>query len=191
MVAAVAAFGIARGAAVRASAAGPSPGGELGARAWAAKWEIALPVLDRRADALRASDGGRGGGGERRLRRCWSGSLCTATSPGARLPTFCAECTLMVGGVLLILGVALGLTSYLVDAQVPMHLLDWAQAHLDSKWVFPAGAEPAAARGRLPDGHLLGDRGRRAADRCRSGSPSASTRSTSGSSSSPTWSSAS
>ena len=43
---------------------------------------------------------------------------------------------LVVGGVLLILGVALGLTSYLVDAQVPMHLLEWAQAHIDSKWVF-------------------------------------------------------
>ncbi len=43
---------------------------------------------------------------------------------------------LVVGGVLLILGVALGLTSYLVDAQVPMHLLDWAQAHIGSKWVF-------------------------------------------------------
>ena len=53
-----------------------------------------------------------------------------------RLPHVLRECVLVVGGVLLILGVALGLTSYLVDAQVPMHLLEWAQAHIGSKWVF-------------------------------------------------------
>ena len=41
--------------------------------------------------------------------------------------------------MLLILGVALGLTSYLVDAEVPMHLLAWAQENIHSQWVFLLG----------------------------------------------------
>jgi TRAP-type C4-dicarboxylate transport system permease large subunit len=46
------------------------------------------------------------------------------------------DATVMIGGVLIILCAALGLTSWLVDAQVPLHLLDWAQANLDSKLTF-------------------------------------------------------
>ena len=42
----------------------------------------------------------------------------------------------LVGGVLLIMGVAMGLTSYLVDAQVPSRALHWVQTHIDSKFVF-------------------------------------------------------
>jgi tripartite ATP-independent transporter DctM subunit len=53
-----------------------------------------------------------------------------------QLPRVLVECTTLLGGVLVILGVAMGLTSYLVDAQVPLHLLAWAQEHLASKWVF-------------------------------------------------------
>jgi TRAP-type C4-dicarboxylate transport system permease large subunit len=30
----------------------------------------------------------------------------------------------------------MGLTSYLVDAQVPMHAATWATEHLQSRWVF-------------------------------------------------------
>ena len=46
---------------------------------------------------------------------------------------------LLVGGVLVILGVAVGLTSYLVDAQVPTHMLDWTREHVHSKYVFLLG----------------------------------------------------
>ena len=46
------------------------------------------------------------------------------------------EASVLVGGVLIILCAALGLTSWLVDAQVPLRLLDWAQANLDSKLAF-------------------------------------------------------
>jgi tripartite ATP-independent transporter DctM subunit len=46
------------------------------------------------------------------------------------------KCAILVGGVLIILGVAMGLTSYLVDAQVPMAATAWAEEHLQSKWVF-------------------------------------------------------
>jgi tripartite ATP-independent transporter DctM subunit len=47
-----------------------------------------------------------------------------------------SECGTLIGGVLIILGVAMGLTSYLVDAQVPLHLLDWVKENISSKFVF-------------------------------------------------------
>jgi TRAP-type C4-dicarboxylate transport system permease large subunit len=46
------------------------------------------------------------------------------------------ECGLLIGGVLLILGVALGLANYLVDAQIPERAADWVKAHIDSRLVF-------------------------------------------------------
>jgi len=46
------------------------------------------------------------------------------------------ECAVLVGGVLIILGVAMGFTSYVVDAEIPAQLLDWAKVHVESKWVF-------------------------------------------------------
>jgi TRAP-type C4-dicarboxylate transport system permease large subunit len=49
------------------------------------------------------------------------------------------ECGLLVGGVLLILGVALGFTYYLVDAQIPDQAVAWATATIHSKWVFLLG----------------------------------------------------
>lgn len=52
------------------------------------------------------------------------------------LPRVMTECGLLVGGVLLILGVALGFTNYLVDAQVPAQAVDWVTATIHSKWTF-------------------------------------------------------
>jgi C4-dicarboxylate transporter, DctM subunit len=46
------------------------------------------------------------------------------------------ECGLLVGGILLILGVALALTNYLVDAQIPALAVEWVQTHIRSPWVF-------------------------------------------------------
>ncbi|BCE03328.1 TRAP transporter large permease [Marinicellulosiphila megalodicopiae] len=42
----------------------------------------------------------------------------------------------MVGGILLILAVALVFSAYLIDAQIPSMLLSWIQEHVDSKWQF-------------------------------------------------------
>jgi C4-dicarboxylate transporter DctM subunit len=52
------------------------------------------------------------------------------------LPRVVAECGLMVGGILLVLGVALGLTNYLVDAQLPERLVAWATHAIDSRAGF-------------------------------------------------------
>lgn len=48
----------------------------------------------------------------------------------------CVECASVVGGILLILGVALGFTNYLVDAEIPSSIVDWVQAHIHSKVLF-------------------------------------------------------
>jgi C4-dicarboxylate transporter, DctM subunit len=52
------------------------------------------------------------------------------------VPRVAAECGLLVGGILLVLGVALGLTNFLADAQVPERLVDWVSSKVESKWVF-------------------------------------------------------
>ena len=52
------------------------------------------------------------------------------------MPRVMTECGLLVGAILLILGVALGFTGYLIDAQVPAFLIAWVQGAVHSKWVF-------------------------------------------------------
>ena len=53
-----------------------------------------------------------------------------------RLLEVFAGCGALVGGVLLILGVALGLTNYLVDIQWPDHAVAWATGAIHSRWLF-------------------------------------------------------
>ncbi len=58
-------------------------------------------------------------------------STCAAIS----LRVF-VECVLVIGGVLVILGVAVGLTNYLVGVQLPAKLVSWVQAHIESRLAF-------------------------------------------------------
>ena len=52
------------------------------------------------------------------------------------VPRIMAECSLLVGGVLIILGVALGFTNFLIDAEIPDQLVDWVTRSLESRWTF-------------------------------------------------------
>ncbi len=52
------------------------------------------------------------------------------------VPRVMAECGLLVGGILLILGVALGFTNFLVDAQIPDRLTEHATRAISSPFVF-------------------------------------------------------
>jgi tripartite ATP-independent transporter DctM subunit len=54
-------------------------------------------------------------------------------------PRVLTEAGMLIGGILLILGVALGLTNYLIDAQVPDALAAWAAVHVQSRWMFLLG----------------------------------------------------
>ena len=47
-----------------------------------------------------------------------------------------SQCAQIIGGVMLILGMALGLTNYLVDAGIPDLATEWVQSVTQNKWVF-------------------------------------------------------
>ena len=51
-------------------------------------------------------------------------------------PRVAREAMLLVGAILVILGVALALTNWLIDGEVPQKLFETLRAHLDSKIVF-------------------------------------------------------
>lgn len=54
----------------------------------------------------------------------------------SQIPTFMWESMVMVGGILLILGVSLVFTNFLIDAEIPMKLFGFIQAHIADRIVF-------------------------------------------------------
>jgi tripartite ATP-independent transporter DctM subunit len=109
---------------------------ELRLAAWSAKWELLMPVVA--------------------ITSLFSG-LATPVEAAALtagyafvvetiiyrdlhivrdVPRVMAEAGMLVGGVLLILGVALGLTNYLAFAEVPARAVDWVTSTVHSKIVF-------------------------------------------------------
>jgi len=52
------------------------------------------------------------------------------------IPKIIIDCATLVGGVLIILGFAMGFTGYLVDAQVPLKILQFVKTSIDSPIVF-------------------------------------------------------
>jgi len=109
---------------------------EAGAALWDAKWELLMPVVvvvalfsglatSVEAAALSAAYG------------LFTQSVVHRDVSIRRdLLRVLAECVGLIGGVLVILGVAVGLTSWLVGAQVPMHLVEFTRAHIASRTVF-------------------------------------------------------
>ena len=53
-----------------------------------------------------------------------------------QLPTIMRDSMVLVGGVLIILGVSLASTNYLIDTEVPTRLFDYIREHIDSKLTF-------------------------------------------------------
>jgi tripartite ATP-independent transporter DctM subunit len=52
------------------------------------------------------------------------------------LPDLMQRSMVLVGGVLIILAAAMGLTSYLIDAEIPVRLLDFLQTRIESRLIF-------------------------------------------------------
>ncbi|MBI1722935.1 MAG: TRAP transporter large permease subunit [Gemmatimonadetes bacterium] len=103
---------------------------------WDAKWELLIPVV-----ALGALFSG--------LATPVQAAALTAfyafvvetfvyqdLRPFGDSPRVMAESGVLVGGVLLILGVALGFTNYLAFAEIPARAVDWVTATVHSKWAF-------------------------------------------------------
>jgi tripartite ATP-independent transporter DctM subunit len=53
-----------------------------------------------------------------------------------QLPEIMKKSMVLVGGILIILGAAMGLTNYLIDAEIPMQLLDFFKAHIEDPILF-------------------------------------------------------
>jgi tripartite ATP-independent transporter DctM subunit len=103
---------------------------------WDAKWELLLPVV-----AFAGLFGGFATPVETAaLTALYAFCVETFVYRDLRLfrdvPRVMTECGLVIGGVLLILGVALGFTNYLVDAQIAGKALDWVKTNIHSPLVF-------------------------------------------------------
>jgi C4-dicarboxylate transporter, DctM subunit len=109
---------------------------EAVASLWAAKWELAIPVL-----VLVAMFSGLATAVEAAALTALYALIVQALihrdlSLRRDLPRAFTECVTVIGGVLIILGVAQGFTSYLVGAQVPAMLVEWVRAHITSRLMF-------------------------------------------------------
>ncbi|MEK7383760.1 MAG: TRAP transporter large permease subunit, partial [Elusimicrobiota bacterium] len=54
------------------------------------------------------------------------------------LPRVARESMMLVGSILIVLGCALGLTNYLIDAEIPGRLFAFLHEHISSRWAFLA-----------------------------------------------------
>ncbi len=109
---------------------------ELAYATWGAKWELLLPVF---VVALFAS-------GLASMVETAAAALAFAIvvecglmrdlHPWRDLPRALVRSSVLTGAVLILLASALGLTSYLVDAQIPESLIAWVRTHISSPLVF-------------------------------------------------------
>jgi C4-dicarboxylate transporter DctM subunit len=53
-----------------------------------------------------------------------------------QLPEIMKKSMILVGAILIIMGAAMGLTNYLVDAEIPTRLLDFSRANIESRVAF-------------------------------------------------------
>ena len=110
--------------------------GEAARAFWEAKWELAIPTLVVTAVFT----------GFATLVEAAALSLILDIFSQAavfrdlrlrhELPGVLIRGSALVGAVILLLGMAMGLTSYLVDAEVPAAVLAWTKAHIHSPTVF-------------------------------------------------------
>ena len=109
---------------------------ELGRSAWTAKWELGLPVFVI----------GLFGSGLASMVETAAAALLYAVVVECLLtrdihlvkglPSALVKSSVLTGAVLILLSSAMGLTSYLVDAQIPDALLSWVKIHIHTQVVF-------------------------------------------------------
>lgn len=109
---------------------------EAAASLWHAKWELLVPPV-----ALFGIFGG--------FSTLTEGAALTALyvlfaeciihrdiHPFRDLPQILVKSTTLIGGVFIVLGVSMGLTNYLIDADVPLQIADWVEGNIASRIVF-------------------------------------------------------
>lgn len=102
---------------------------------WAAKWELLAPVVaigslvsgiatPTESAALTAAYA------------LLTQALLHRELHWAHIRQALADCAEVIGGIMVILGMALGLTNFLVDAGIPDAAIDWVQSVLPNKFAF-------------------------------------------------------
>jgi tripartite ATP-independent transporter DctM subunit len=132
----VAAWGIWRAPRRAAAARAPFSWPRVRAAAAAAKWELSLPLAPVAALASGLATPVEAAA----VTAVYSLFIVAVVHRDLHvardLPRVIAECGLLVGGILLVLGVALSLTNYMVDAEVPERLVQWVRGTIQSRWAF-------------------------------------------------------
>jgi tripartite ATP-independent transporter DctM subunit len=135
MIGLVAAYGMRVG--IKAGAPRPPFDGREAARAfWAAKWDLGLPLLvivsvgTGFATVVEAAA----------IAAAYSiiveVFILREVHPTRELPRVLVHAAALVGSVLILLGAALGVTSFLVDAEIPTRLVEWMTATVKSPALF-------------------------------------------------------
>jgi len=135
LIALVAAWGMREGI-VTGAGRHAFAGAEARKALWAAKWELALPLV-----VLGALFSGRATLVETSALTALYAAIVTGPvhrdfEIGPGLQQAFRECVVLIGGVLIILGVAKGFTAYMVDVDIPFRLLEWTQARIESPLLF-------------------------------------------------------
>jgi C4-dicarboxylate transporter, DctM subunit len=118
-----------------APAARPALPAPFGQALWAAKWEVAAPLV-----AIGSLAGGLATPTE-------SAALTAAYALATQalihreldwrlLARTLGDCVQIIGGVMLILAMALALTNFLVDAGIPDAAIDWVRGRVPNRYVF-------------------------------------------------------
>jgi tripartite ATP-independent transporter DctM subunit len=110
-------------------------GHQVATVAWAAKWEILAPFV-----AIGSMVSGLATPTESAALTAayaiLTQSIAHRELTWSALGKTLSDCAQIIGGVMLILGMALGLTNYLVDAGIPDAAITWAQHVIPNKFVF-------------------------------------------------------
>jgi tripartite ATP-independent transporter DctM subunit len=135
MIVLVAAYGVRVG--IRANAPRtPVRWREALAAVWDAKWDLGLPtlvvvaVVSGFATVVEAAALGAAYAIVVEL------IVFRSIHPFKDLPRVLVHASSLVGSVLILLGAALGVTSWFVDAEIPTRLVDWMTAHVKSPALF-------------------------------------------------------
>jgi C4-dicarboxylate transporter, DctM subunit len=113
-----------------------TPRAEIRRALWAAKWELSIPVL-----VLGGIYGGMVTVSEVALLTAAYSLLVTVAIHHdlhlwRDIPGLITQSMVLVGAIFIVLGTALGLTSYLIDAQVPQQMVAIMQQYIRSRVVF-------------------------------------------------------
>lgn len=103
---------------------------------WIAKWEVAIPVVLIGGIVL----------GVLRIHEACAFTavyvlfietvIYRDISIRKQLPAIVVESMTMIGAILAIMAMAIGFTSWMIQAQIPMHLLEWMESLVESQFMF-------------------------------------------------------